>query len=121
MTEILPCGVDEVREVLAPAFDPRANPGGLYDVDQVCAAGQCFKMEQGGKIVGAYVVQAFGPDLWITAAAGAAENDLSNVMAAALFHQGAQFDSLVFRTYRPGLMKKALAHGYECTMRRNLK
>jgi hypothetical protein len=121
MTEIWPCRADEVRDVLAPAFNPKANPGGLHTVDLICAAGQCFKIEQGGKIVGAYVVQAFGPDLWITAAAGAAENDLCKVMAAALQHQGEQFDSLVFKTNRPGLMKKALALGYECTMRRKLK
>lgn len=121
MTNIAPCDPSEVRALLEVVFSPKCNPNGLFSMDVILAAGQCFKMTQGDKIVGAYVLQAFGADLWVTAAAGEAENDLSSVMAAALQYQGAQFDAIVFTTSRPGLMKKALAHGYTCRMRKQIK
>lgn len=121
MIEIALCGPAEVRDVLAAADTPRCNPGGVYSLDRICAEGQCFKMTDQGRIVGAYVLQAFGDELWITAAAGAAEVDLTKIVAAAVAYQGREFDALVFTTARPGLVKKALALGYTCTMRKTLK
>lgn len=121
MIEISRCEPADVRGILAAAFSPKANPEGRYSVDTICNNGMCFRMTQGGEVVGAYVVEAFGAELWITAAAGAAEVDLSNIIAVALMFQARDFDAVVFKTVRPGLMKKAIAQGYTCTMRKNLK
>ncbi len=121
MIEISPCDASEVRHLLAAAEAPRCNPGGVYSIDTICAEGQCFRMVENGQLVGAYVLQGFGPELWITAAAGAATEDLTVVLDRAATYQGGSFYALMFNTARPGLVKKTLALGYTCTMRKNLK
>lgn len=121
MIEIWPCDQLEVRAVLAAAEAPRCNPAGVQTLDEMCRAGQCFKLVDAGRIVGAYVVQPFDDELWITAAAGAAAHDLTKVIDAAVAHQGREFDAVVFTTARPGLVKKTMALGYTCTMRKNLR
>lgn len=60
----------------------------------------------------AYVLQVQGREVFVLAAAGAAEFDLTAFALAVIEAQAAGFDTVAFQTKRRGLMKKAQARGY---------
>jgi hypothetical protein len=120
MIHAAPCQPDDVRAVLMTALTPKTDRAGQIDIDSVLAGAVCIKMEDdAGRIVGAYVLHAEGPVLWVRAAAGRASIDLTQVMAALLERQGREFDEIGFQTQRPGLIKKAQALGYRVTGENN--
>ncbi|WP_228892543.1 hypothetical protein [Pseudoduganella aquatica] len=119
------CGLDEVRQVLAAAVSPKCDAVGKYTLDGLAAQGQCFKvLAADGSIVGAYILAAEGSEVFVTAAAGRAAFDLSVVLNGLIDSQARQFDTVAFQTQRKGLVKKAIAQGYEIAgyiMRKKLK
>lgn len=75
--------------------------------------GQCYRVtDQTGADLGAYVLKPMGAELWISAAAGRADVDLTAVMFALIEGQAREFDSVAFQTKRRGLKYKAMRHGY---------
>lgn len=66
-----------------------------------------------GATVGAYVLEVSGAEVWVTAAAGRAAADLCTVLDAATTIQAQAFEAVMFRTARPGLVRKARARGFE--------
>ena len=119
------CHLDEVRDVLAPAVAPKADAVGKYSLDGLADGGQCFKVVSDGEtILAAYIVAAEGDELFVRAAAGRAQLDLSDVLDALTEAQASRFRSIAFQTQRRGLVKKALEHGYEIAgyvMRKKIK
>ena len=121
------CEPGEVVETLLPVLGRKANPGGRPLSEAL--DGQCFKVLDGaGKIVAAYVLRGQGGEVWIQAAAGRADIDLSDVIDDLIAKHGAGFESIAFRTDRVGCVKKALRRGYRIvstengfTMRKKLK
>lgn len=63
----------------------------------------------------AYALIPAGRELWIQAAGGKAKIDLTDLGLGAIEAQAkaARFESVGFQTRRKGLVKKAIAHGYE--------
>lgn len=110
-----------VADILSGAVSPKTDPGGAHNLADLLATGTAYEILEGGDIVGAFLVQPFGAELWITAAAGRADLDLCQAMAKATEHYGREFDSIVFTTVRPGLIKKAIALGYTCTMKKAIQ
>jgi len=91
----------------------KRGKGGISDtLSDLLPSGECFKLQQGGETVGAYLLRAQGDELFILAAAGRAKFDLTAAITAIVCKQGAQFETVAFRTIRPGLIKKAVALGY---------
>jgi len=110
-----PCRPEEAKAILAGALTDKTGGAGA-DLDELTADAVCMAVrDQGGAIVGAYVLHAEGGTLWIRAAAGRAPVDLCQVMFGAIAHQGRAFDCIGFQTRRAGLVKKAAALGYAVT------
>ncbi|WP_039874452.1 hypothetical protein [Herbaspirillum frisingense] len=65
-----------------------------------------------GKPVGAYLLEQVGCEVFILAAAGRADIDLTAAIDQVVTFQAEGFESVAFRTIRPGLMKKSAALGY---------
>jgi hypothetical protein len=77
-------------------------------------AGQCWKVEEGGAIVGALVTTEDHGGLWVSMAAGRSVEDLTELMVAHLDeHAKGRYRSIGFQTARRGLVKKTKAHGYQ--------
>lgn len=109
-----------MRALLSAVLTPKIDREGTIDMDAMLDGAVCIKLEdESGKIVGAYVLIARGPMLWVRLAAGRAQVDLSLVMAALVERQGREFDEIGFQTQRPGLIKKAQALGYRVTGENN--
>ncbi|MFZ6732236.1 hypothetical protein ACO0LG_09970 [Undibacterium sp. Ji42W] len=105
---------DEVRDILAPLKGKKPNPGARHDVEKLMQKGTCWKMEEGGQIVGAFVAEVEGQTLWITAAAGRASFNLCDFLAGHMDKVSrGHVTEIMFRTARPGLVKQAKKHGYE--------
>lgn len=89
----------------------------MYESDNLNAiaeAGQSFSIMDGqGRVVGAYVLEADGSDLWITAAIGKARIDLTACINALVCAQAVRYERVCFRTKRRGLVRKACRHGFE--------
>lgn len=79
---------------------------------QLARAGMCFVLEQEGRPVLAWSVQAHSAELFILAAAGRAGFDLTRAGLAVIEQQAEGFASVAFQTRRRGLMRKAEALGY---------
>lgn len=105
------CAAADVRDVLMEA--ERRGRGEAGDtIARLLPRGQCFAVEHDGQIVGAYLLEVTGTEVFILAAAGRAEFDMTAVFAVLIEQQAAQFSSVAFKTKRPGLVRKAQALGY---------
>lgn len=113
--------VEEVRGILQPAICPKTDPQGRHSLDDILSTGTCQKVLDDGVMIAAYVLEGFGKELWITAAAGSANFDLTDIIEIAAAKQSGQFDEIAFTTVRRGLIKKALAKGYECKMVKKIR
>jgi len=85
---------------------------GAQSLDELMQRGQCYMLGIDGETVGAYLLEQIGGEVFILAAAGRAEIDLTDALDRVVTFQAAGFASVAFRTIRPGLMKKAAALGY---------
>lgn len=121
MIVVRTCAAAEVKDILQPAISPKTDPHGLHSLDDILSTGACHQVLNDGVMIAAYVLEGFGSELWITAAAGSADFDLTDVIDIAADKQGKQFDRIAFTTVRRGLIKKALAKGYECKMVKTLR
>ncbi|MDP1978043.1 hypothetical protein [Undibacterium sp.] len=101
---------EEVRQVLLAGL--ASQLGEKYSIDKMMAAGQCWKIVDDGRIVGAYVTRDDNGELWVLAAAGRANTDLSLLIDHHL-KQATGYRSVGFQTARKGLVKKAKEQGYE--------
>lgn len=108
------CEPVEVMELLRQA-EKRGKGGTNETLSDLLPHGECFKVQHNQKIVGAYLLKTDGSELFILAAAGRAQFDLTAVISAIVCKQAAQFETVAFRTVRPGLVKKAVALGYSKT------
>lgn len=100
----------EALPVLAPAAR-FATTG--ESIEHLAQAGHCFLLEEGGRPVCAWSLQAQGNELFILAAAGRAGCDLTEVGLTVIEQQAQGFASVAFQTRRRGLMRKAQALGYQ--------
>ena len=103
--------VGATRQWLSVAY-LRGWWGGVEPMDELLARGKCYSLGIDGRQVGAYLLEVAGKEVFILAAAGHAEIDLCAALDQVVSFQAAGFDSVAFRTVRPGLMKKAAALGY---------
>lgn len=83
------------------------------DAAAIIQRGTCFAMQRNGETLGAYVLESSGPNLWITAAVGWGDVDLTGEMARLVDLQAAPFEAVMFRTRRRGLVHKARRLGYQ--------
>ncbi len=113
-----PCSPSEVIDHLATILDGKANPVGDTSIDELLT-GVCFAVRDGARIVGAYVLRGIGDEVWIQAAAGRAEVDLCDLFDNLIAKHGKGFRSIGFRTFRRGLVRKAMARGYRITSQEN--
>jgi hypothetical protein len=107
------CSPDDVRAVFDAVPLAKVQIGG-DDWQAIMERGTCFAIIADGQTVGAYVLEAHGAELWVSAAAGRAGFDLTQALAALLDEQAAGwYDSIGFQTRRRGLMMKAARLGYQ--------
>ncbi len=105
------CDPVEVLTLLQDA--ERKGKGGASDtLADLLQQGQCFRVMRGGVLVGAYLLKPCGAELFILAAAGRGNLDMTAVMLTIIEAQAAAFDTVAFRTIRRGLAKRALDLGY---------
>jgi hypothetical protein len=103
--------------ILAPVLDNKANPHGNLAMPDLLS-GRAFQVvDEGGALVGAYVLRGQGTEVWVQAAAGRASADLSDEFDALIARHAAGFETVAFRTYRRGLVRKAIARGYHVARR----
>ncbi|BEV15568.1 hypothetical protein HBDW_23560 [Herbaspirillum sp. DW155] len=118
------CEVGEVRHLLEGARTERVKTNPAETLDQLLARGEAFKVMLDGEIVGAYLLEVHGPEVWILLAGGRAPVDLAHYGIALIEQQARDFDSIGFQTRRPGLIKKAKRAGFEVAavvMRKRLR
>jgi hypothetical protein len=113
-----PCTPREAAEHLAAILGRQANPFGNLSMRELLN-GACFAVRDGGQVIGAYVLRGQGVQVWVQAAAGRAGVDLCDLFDDLIAKHGAGFESIGFKTYRRGLVRKALARGYQITSREN--
>lgn len=112
------CPPGEALGLLAPIRGRRTDAQGRFDLADLIARGAAYKIVDGaGVVLGAYVLDANWPLLWITAGAGRADVDMTAVIDALVTAQGGGFAEVGFRTERPGLVRKARRLGYQVTSR----
>lgn len=86
---------------------------GVEPLGELMARGHCYLLGIDGQTVGAYLLELKGEEVFILAAAGRADIDLTAALDQVVtFQAEGRFWSIAFRTVRPGLMKKAAALGY---------
>jgi hypothetical protein len=104
----------EVIGILRGAQTDKTDPQRLFSVDSMVGRGTCWKVLDGGAIVGALLTSEDSGVLWVLIAAGRSEYDLVEVMASFLAEQAkGRYTEIRFRTARRGLVRKAERHGYE--------
>lgn len=109
-----PAAFEDVADLLEPAHVPgRDTSGGMLTLAEVCQGALCFRVEAGGKVVGAYAVQithhAAGPVAWIKAAGGRLPGaDLTVSLLPAIEAQLALHGvrCMAIKTRRIGLVRK---------------
>jgi hypothetical protein len=108
------CAPDQVRAMLAAGWTVKTDTsGGREDLDRLLSLGGTYRLQdESGQVLGAYILQENGPELWIVLGAGRADIDLTAVGLALIEAQGRQFDSIGFVTRRRGLVRKALKLGF---------
>ncbi|WP_079214979.1 hypothetical protein [Herbaspirillum robiniae] len=107
-----PCPAADVADWLALA-EKRGRAEGAGGVEALIRKGQCFRMVLGGQTVGAYLLEVIGAEVFILAAAGRADLNMTAAIDAAVCQMAQDFDTVAFCTIRPGLMKKTAALGYK--------
>lgn len=101
----------DVLPLLGLAIGDDVQGLGLLEIVSGCQF-FCLKGLDGAAF--AYAVRAAGSELWIQAAGGAAEIDLTRFGLAAIEQQArGGFKSVGFQTRRRGLVAKALKAGYK--------
>lgn len=105
------CSPAEARPWLEIAERKGRGQGGQSLADLI-PRGQCYLLGIDGEPVGAYLLEQVGGEVFILAAAGKADIDLTQAVDQVVTFQAAGLASVAFRTIRPGLMKKAAALGY---------
>jgi hypothetical protein len=98
--------------LLAAIPSRKTDREGRYSLQECIASGDVFKVTHNGVTVAAYVLNPIADVLWISAFGGRARFDLVAALAALVEQQAGQFDAIGFRTERPGLVRKAMRHGY---------
>ena len=92
------------------------DPARTADLGDLCASGQCFELVGDG-VRAVYEVQLQRGTAWVSALAGSGKTPLIDAVMSLVDVQardaGAQ--QIAFQTARPGLMKKAVKHGYSIT------
>jgi hypothetical protein len=112
------CDPREVWAHLQAVKSDKTDSADVFDLADVVGQGITFKLtDEKGATVGAMVLGAYDRLLWVLAAAGRAQFDLSREIFALIESQGQAFDAVGFRTERPGLVRKARAAGYQITRR----
>lgn len=108
--QIRPAGIEEVKPLLCLAMGSDVQGVGLDAILQNCA----FFILDDEKAQFAFALVAQGRELWIQAAGGKGEQDLTALGLDAIEQRAAvgRFASVGFQTRRVGLVKKALKHGY---------
>lgn len=106
-----------LREVTAGEVAPLLAPAARYATTDetlpgLTACGRCFVIEADGRPVAGYVLQRQGDECYVLAFAGAAQLDLTGLLARLIEAQAAGLDSIAFQTRRPGLVRKAARLGY---------
>lgn len=105
--------IDEVRPLLARVNSTKVSSG-KHCIEALMRQGQCWKISEQGVVTGALVTRADGRELWILAAAGRSDADLTEIMVRHLEQTAAgRFDSIGFQTKRRGLVRKTQKHGFE--------
>jgi hypothetical protein len=123
MLEVRRATPDEVLAAILAEKD-KADPHGRHTPEALAAMlerGACYRVTKDGVNVAFYALEIEGREVWITAAAGRSDADLTAVMNEVVAVQARGFEAIVFKTWRPGLVKKAMALGYECELRKSLK
>ena len=122
------CAHAEAEEFLGPVMGPKPNPYGALTMRELLDGVPYLVSDDDGRPVGAYVLRGQGSEVWVQAAAGRADIDLSYLFDDLIEQHGAGFKSIAFSTHRRGLVKKALNRGFEIvessngyTMRKKLK
>ncbi|EOA05777.1 hypothetical protein HFRIS_004943 [Herbaspirillum frisingense GSF30] len=105
------CSPGEAIPWLEEAERKGREEGGRTLADLI-PRGQCYMLGIDGKPVGAYLLEQVGCEVFILAAAGRADIDLTAAIDQVVTFQAEGFESVAFRTIRPGLMKKSAALGY---------
>lgn len=83
-------------------------------LENIVAGCQFFQLERGGVAL-AYALKVEGCELWVQAAGGRGDIDLSDLMHDCIYQQAQKMGlaSVGFQTRRLGLVKKAQQHGYK--------
>lgn len=118
------CDLGEVWHLLKAARTERVQTNPAETLEDLAARGEAFKVMLDGELVGAYLLEVHGPEVWILLAGGRAPVDLAHYGFAMLEQQAREFDSIGFQTRRPGLIKKAKRAGFEVAavvMRKRLR
>lgn len=94
----------------------RHDPRGVMtpdDVQAMCRRGLCFEARSpDGASAAVYVLHVKGGQVWVSAAAGAGCADLTHGLVQVIEDQAHLWDRVAFQTCRPGLVRKAMRHGY---------
>lgn len=116
MIRAVMCDPADVMGYLLAIKSPKTDHADVIDLADIIARGRTFRIvAPSGETVGAYVLAAFGPLLWVMAAGGQAAFDVTRAILALVEVQAAGFEEIGFRTERRGLVKKAQRHGYRVT------
>lgn len=109
---VIECTAEEAAPHLGAVFSRKANPHQLEDMATLLQGCRCFLVHDGRNIAATYALKGQGGEVWIQAAAGSARLDLCDLLDDLAQQHGAGFQSIGFRTYRRGLVKKARDRGY---------
>jgi hypothetical protein len=108
------CAPDQVRGIFAAVPIGKVQITDRDNLDGILARGQSFVLRnEEGEAIGAYVLALRDGEVWISAAAGRADVDLTAAIAALVEDQAQQFDSIAFQTKRRGLVKKVQRLGFQ--------
>lgn len=104
------------REAAVRAFTetPVPDPAGISTPESLTAAGVPFELETGTGS-GVFVLERHGDVLWVTAAAGKAADDLTDIGLQLIEETARQAgcSSVAFQTSRCGLVRKSERRGFE--------
>lgn len=101
------------REHAAQAFQNVPDPTGKSTPESL-AAGPAFELRTSGGS-GVFSLERCGNSLWVTAASGRADDDLTAIGLELIEETARQAgcDEVGFQTARPGLVRKAQKQGYQ--------
>lgn len=91
----------------------RYTTGGLeFDARRTAESGARFVLEREGQPVAAWVLEIRDREVYILAASGFLEQDMTKIGLGIVEGQAMQFDTVAFTTKRRALVEKAKKHGY---------